>query len=61
MQEGNSLDLAEARIVGEAALKAVSEAGGAPVSVAVADSARAGPKLLMNSKNPGSYSPFLRL
>ena len=39
MQEGNSLDLAEARVVGEAALKAVSEAGGAPISVAVADSA----------------------
>jgi uncharacterized protein GlcG (DUF336 family) len=35
----NSLDLAEARMVGEAALKAVETAGGAPISVAVADSA----------------------
>lgn len=39
MQIRYSLDLAEARVVGEAALKAVEVAGGASVSVAVADSA----------------------
>ena len=39
MQERNSLDLAEARIIGEAALKAISAAGGGPISVAVADNA----------------------